>query len=91
MTLSRIIILHVYTPRERWSGGLYRNHSVCPSVCLSIRLSVQIRARPITFLWFDIGLPYLAHGCITMRRCVVYIRYSATPLNFDLKAILSGF
>ena len=25
------------------------------------------RVRPITFLWFDIGLPYLAHGCITMR------------------------
>ena len=27
--------------------------------------------RPITFFWFDIGLPYLAHGCITIRRCVV--------------------
>ena len=66
-----------YTPRERSSGGVYRNHFVCPSVCLSVclsvrlsvrpsvrpsvRLSVQIRVRPITFLWFDIGLPYLAH------------------------------
>ena len=35
-----------YTPRERSSGGVYRNLSVR----LSVRLSVQIRVRPITFL-----------------------------------------
>ena len=23
--------------------------------------------------WFDIGLPYLAHACITMRRYVAHI------------------
>ena len=46
-----------YTPRERSSGGYIE-------ITLSVRLSVQIRVRPITFLWFDIGLPYLAHGCI---------------------------
>ena len=55
------------------------------SICLSVRLSVQIRVQPITFLWFDIGLPFLAHGCITMRQCVAYIHDPDTTLNFDLK------
>ena len=53
--------LDYYTPRKRSSGGYIEiTLSVCPSVC-------EIPVRPITFLWFDIGLPYLAHGCITMR------------------------
>ena len=30
--------------------GVYRNHSFCPSVHLSVRLSVQICLQPITFL-----------------------------------------
>ena len=47
--------------------GVYRNHSVCLSICLSVHLSAQICVRPITFWGFDISLPYLAHGCITMR------------------------
>ena len=47
--------------------------------------------RPITFLWFDIGLPYLAHECITMRWCVAYIHYLNTTLNFDLKVKFIGF
>ena len=60
--------------------GVYRDHLVCPSVRLSIRLSVQIRVRPIIFLWFDIGLPwYLAHRCITMRRCVAFIVIQIRP------------
>ena len=42
-------------------------------ITLSAFLSVQIRVRPVTFFWFDIGLPYLAHGCITIRGCVAYI------------------
>ena len=46
---------------------VYRNDFVCLPVCL------QIRVRPITFFWFDIGLQYLTHGCITLRRCVAYI------------------
>ena len=67
-----------YTPRERSSGGYI-------GITLSVRLSVQIRVQPIAFLWFDIGLPYLAHGCIIMRRCVAYINDPDTILNFDLK------
>ena len=77
-------IMYYYTPRERSSGGYIE-------ITLSVRLSVQIRVRPITFLWFDIGLPYLAHGCITMRRCVAYIHDPDTTLNFDLKIKLIGF
>ena len=46
---------------------------------------------PITFFWFDIDLPYLAHGCITIRRCVVYIHDPDTTLNFDLKVKFIGF
>ena len=93
-----------YTPRERSSGGyieitLSVRLSVCLSVCLSVRpsvrlsvcLSVQICVRPITFLWFDIGLPYLAPGCFTMRRCVAYIHDPDTTLNFDLKVKFIGF
>ena len=73
-----------YTPRERSSGG-YIEITLSHSVRLSVRLSVQIRVRPITLLWFDIGLPYLVHGCITIRRCVAYIHDPDTTLNFDLK------
>ena len=39
----------------------------------SALLSVQIRVRPVILFWFDIGLPYLAHWCITIRGCVAYI------------------
>ena len=88
----------LYPPRTKFRG-VYRNHSVCPSVRLSVRPSVcpsvclsvrlQIRVRPITFLWFDIGLPYLAHGCITIRQCVAYIH--DPDLTFDLKVKFIGF
>ena len=40
---------------------------------------------------FDIGLPYLAHGCITIRRCVAYIHDPDTTLNFDLMVKFIGF
>ena len=78
------IYSHYYTPCERSSGGYIE-------ITLSVRLSVQIRVQPITFLWFDIGLPYLAHGCITMTRCVAYIHDPDTTLNFDLKVKFIGF
>ena len=76
-----------FIPPANEVQGVYRNHSVC----LSVRLSVQIRVRPITFLWFDIGLPYLAHGCITIRQCVAYIHDPDTTFNFDLKVKFIGF
>ena len=87
------IMKYNYTPRERSSGGYIEiTLSVRLSVCLSVCPSVlQIRVRPITFLWFDIGLPYLAHGCITMRQCVAYIHDPDTTLNFDLKVKFIGF
>ena len=47
---KRIDNITNYTPREQSSGGYI-------GITLSVRLSVQIRVRPITFLWFDIGLP----------------------------------
>ena len=38
--------------------------SICPSVCAD-------SCPAINFFCFDIGLPYLAYGCITMRWCRV--------------------
>ena len=43
------------------------------------------------FFWFDKGLPYLAHGCITMRRYDTYIHDPDTTLTFDLKVKFKGF
>ena len=34
------------------------------------------------------GLPYLAHGCITMRGCVAYIHDRDSTLTFYLKVKL---
>ena len=84
MAAHNSFLVDLLYPRERSSGGYIE-------ITLSVRLSVQIRVRPITFLWFDIGLPYMAHGCITMRRCVVYIHDPDTTLNFDLKVQFIGF
>ena len=43
------------------------------------------------FFWFDIGLPYLAHGSITKRGCVVYIHDPDWMLTFDLQVNFVGF
>ena len=52
-----------------------------------IGMTVQISVRPITFLWFDIGLPYLVNGSIIIRRYVSCIHDPNMTLNFDLKVI----
>ena len=59
----------------------YVGITVCPSFCLSM----QIRVRPETIFCFDICIPYLAHGCITIKQCVTYIHASNMMLTFDLK------
>ena len=41
--------------------------------------------QPINSVCFDIGIPYLAHGSITMRGCVAYINDPDRALTFDLK------
>ena len=43
------------------------------------------------FFQFDTGLPYLAHGCITMKWCVVYILDPNITLTFDLNVKFTGF
>ena len=47
--------------------------------------------RPVTSVSFNIGIPYLAHGCMTMRECVKYIHDPDTTLTFDLKVKFIGF
>ena len=42
------------------------------------------------YFWIDIGLPYLAHGFITMRICVKYIHDPDTTLTIDLKVKFIG-
>ena len=73
---------------ERSSGGYI---GIFLSVRLYVRLSVQIRVRPISFLWFDIGLRYLAHGSITIKRCVAYIHDPDSMFTYDLKVKFKGF
>ena len=88
---TELLVYISLNPPERSSGGYI---GITLSVRLSVtsvRLSVQIRVRPITFFWIDIGLPYLACNCITMIRCVAYIHDPDTTLNFDLKVKFIGF
>ena len=61
---------------------MYRNHFVCLSGCPSGGVDL---CPPHNYFCFDIVLPYLAHGCITIGRCVAYIHDPDTTLNFDLK------
>ena len=57
----------------------------------SVRLSGQIRFWAVNYLCCNIGIPNLAHGCITMRRCVAYIHDPDTTLTFDPKVKFEGF
>ena len=72
-------LCNFYTPSER-SSGVYIGITVLPSV----RLFMQIHVQTITFFRFDIGLPYLAYGCITMRQCVSHIHDLCMILTFNL-------
>ena len=63
-----------------------------PDSMLTIDLKVKckgfltcFRVRPKTSVSFNIGIPYLAHGSITIRGCVKYIHDSDTTLTFDQK------
>ena len=49
------------------------------------------RVRPVTFVCLNIGIPYLAHGSITMRGSVAYIHDPDTTLTFDPKVKFIGF
>ena len=49
-----------------------------------------LRVRPVTFVCFDVGIPYLANGSITTRGCVAYI-HDPDTLIFDLKVTFIGF
>ena len=54
--------------------GVYKNHSVCLPVCYSLRLSVQIHVRPITFLvwnWLTIFGTWVYHYHYE-RMCLVH-------------------
>ena len=69
-----------------------------PDTTLNFDLKVKfigfltcLRVRPVTYFWFDIDLPYLAHGSITKRGCVKYIHDPEMTLTFDLKVKLIGF
>ena len=82
--LMKFLYFQFLSPPWTKFRGVYRNHSVCPSVCAD-------SCPAHNFFWFDIGLPYLAHGCNTIRRCVTYIHDPDTTLNFDLKVKFIGF
>ena len=47
--------------------------------------------QPVISVCFDIGIPYLAHGSITMVGGVAYIHDPDMTLTFDLKVKFIGF
>ena len=47
--------------------------------------------RPVTSVSFHIGIPFSAHGSITVRECVKYIHDPNTTLTFNLKDKFIGF
>ena len=61
------------------------------TIKLLISGDVQWCVRCRTFLCFDIGLWYLACGCITIRRCVFYHHDLHVTLTFDLRITLFIF
>ena len=63
-------------------------HNHDPDMTLTFGLKVKFigfltcfLVRPITFFWFNIGLPYLARRCIIIRLCGVH---SWSQYNVDL-------
>ena len=54
------------------------------------RLLSCLLVRPLTFVSFDIGIPCLAHGSITIRGGVKYIHDPDMTLNCDLKVKFIG-
>ena len=74
--------------------GVCVTYILDPNMLLPFDLKVQFTwfltfftVCPVTF--FNIGLPYLAHGSINMKDCVVYIHNPDTILTFDLKVKLT--
>ena len=51
---------------------------------LIYRILSCIRVRLVTFVCFDIGIPYLAQGSITVRGYVAYIQDPDTTLSVEL-------
>ena len=50
-----------------------------------------LRARLVISVCFEIGIPYLADGSITMSGCIAYIHDPDKTMTFDLKAKFIGF
>ena len=90
--LKTIYLFRLLYPPLTKFRGVYRNHSVhlCPSVRLSICPSVCADSCP-AHNFFCFGLPYLVHGCITMRQCLAHIHDPNTALTSDLKIKFTGF
>ena len=59
----------------------YSNHSVCPSVCLSVRPSKTL-TLVITFDWYVLGLSYFTCIFLMVRPFIWY--HDLDPLTFDL-------
>ena len=55
------------------------------------RLLSCLHVWPVTSVSFDIGIPYLAHGSITIRECIKYIHDPDMTLTFDLNVKFIGF
>ena len=84
-----------YTPRERKFRGVYRNHSICPSVQPSVCAdSCLTHNYFLVWHWLTIFGTWVYHhetGLGLRVRCVGYIHDPDTTLNFDVKVKFPGF
>ena len=59
-------------PRKK-VGGVYRNHPACPSVCLSVRLSVQSKLNLDHNFWTKSDRALILHKCISCDKTFLSI------------------
>ena len=63
-----------YTPRKRsLGGGVYRNHPVCLSVRLSVRLSVQSKLNLDYNFWTKSDRALILHKCMPCDKTFLLI------------------
>ena len=74
--------LLLYPPQTKF-GGVYRNHPVCLSVCLSVRLSRVNLTLVITFHPIEIRLSYYTCWFLVTRSFFSYQKFWPCDLDLD--------
>ena len=59
-----VFIYSFLCPQKNFGWQIVIALSICASVCLSVHPSVLIHVWWISFIFFDVEIPYLVYGCI---------------------------